>query len=277
MINQGINNIVADDDSVESIDFVINENSESIKKLAKELSAANREFTDDSKANSFEKEPPRSTSIKITSLPKEIQSIALGLDKNNDGDLSLGELAFAIDDLENKRRSNKNLKRTIAGFLVLVVAMIACIFAASLTAARLSKDFNVNSNSGLAIVKGPAEPVVMKTHSAIFYNDKVSIGELSNEDLGNLKEVILKGGDLKVIVKGYSRDPFDEEQKVIILVEGGTMTYDNAGIVAATGNAKMALEALYGTDIFEEDGRTRRLTGLTHSVKGGFDSISNKI
>jgi len=272
------NQFTTDDASVDSIDFVNNmENSESIQMLAKELSEAKTEdfmrksnhtngtnHSADLSEMTYENDKPtfkkkKAPSIRISMLPESIRETAMDLDKNQDGDLSLGELAFAIDDLDKKRRSNKSLKKTVAGFIVLMVAMVVCIFAASFTAYRLSKDFNVSPNTGLAMVKDATEPTLVKTHSALFLKEGVSIAELSNKELGNLKELVLHDGDLKVVVKGYSRDPFDADPKVVVLIEGGTITYDTLGIVEATGNAKLALEAVYGLDVFDESGR--RLNG----------------
>lgn len=211
----------------------------------------------------------KSTTICLSSLPESIRKTAMSLDRNQDGDLSVEEIAFALRELEKKRQSNKHLKKTVLGFVALLVAMVVCIFAASLTAARLSKDFDVSPTTGLVLAKGASAPTVLKTHTALFSSKNVSVGGLSNRDLGNLRVLALEAGDLRLVVKGYSRDPFDLEKKVVILIEGGTITYDAHGIVAATGNARLALEAIYGLDIFDEDGR--RLTGEdTLSWNAGF-------
>jgi hypothetical protein len=283
------NEFNTDDASIDSIDFVdTRETSESIQQLARELDEAKAEdfmrksslsnemkqisdiseMTDGYSKHSALKKNKRPPSIRISMLPDSIRETAMELDKNQDGDLSLGELAFAIDDLDKKQRSNKNLKRTIAGFIVLMVAMVVCIFAASITAARLSKDFNVDPNTGMSLVKDASEPTVVKTHSALFLKEGIQIAELSNKELGNLKQIVLEDGDLRFVVKGYSRDPFDAEKKVIVLIEGGTITYDTDGILEATGNAKLALEALYGLDIFDDEGR--RLAGLVGIGEGYF-------
>jgi len=266
-----------DDNSVDSIDFVNendNEQSDTLKELARELNEADNNhqnhnpnaFLDVSEMSvpgpardrPVGRQPAsmrKGMSIRLSSLPESIRETAMTLDRNQDGDLSVGEIAFALKDLENKRKSNKWMKKTVMGFIALLLAMVVCIFAASLTAARLSKDFDVSQETGLAIAKGSAVPSVVKTHTALFRSENVSIGGLSNKDLGNLRVLSLNNGDLRLVVKGYSRDPFDLEKKVILLIEGGTITYDAHGIVAATGNARLALEAIYGLDVFDADGR----------------------
>lgn len=274
-----------DDNSVDSIDFVNNDTeADGLQQLAKELDEADQEalqqhqhnpnaFLDvsemtipgqyqarDRPVGRLPATLKKTSSIRMSALPENIRETALniGLDRNQDGDISVGEIAFALRDLENKRKSNSWMKKTVLGFIVLIVAMVVCIFAASLTAARLSKDFDVSPATGLALAKNAEEPTVMKTHSATVRREGLSIAELSNKELGLLEEVVLEDGDLRFVVKGYSRDPFDAEKKVILLIEGGTVTYDEEGILEATGNAKLALEAVYGLDAFDEEGRRGR-------------------
>ena len=257
------------DASVDSIDFVYNENSESIKELKQELNKASpddlverpvvatmrRSVASDVSTRSM----TQKSSVRVSSLPMEVQNRARELDHNEDGMLSVGDLGIAIHELAKRERSIKSLKRMVLGFIILVVVMTGCIFAASITAARLSKDFVVDSNNGLALVKDTKNQTVMKTRSADNQRDNVSIAELSNEDLGNLKHIILKNGDLRLKVKGYSRDPFHKDNKVVILIEGGTITYDTEGIFQASGNAQRALEVVYGLNSFDEQGYSRLL------------------
>jgi hypothetical protein len=277
-----------DDNSVDSIDFVNNDTeTDGLQQLAKELDEADQEALQQNQQNQHNpnafldvsemtipgqyqaRDRPvgrlpatlkKTSSIRMSALPEDIRETAMniGLDRNQDGDLSVGEIAFALRDLENKRKSNSWMKKTVLGFIVLLVAMVVCIFAASLTAARLSKDFDVSPATGLALAKNAKEPTVMKTHSARVRKEGLSIAELSNKELGLLEEVVLEDGDLRFVVKGYSRDPFDAEKKVILLIEGGTVTYDEEGILEATGNAKLALEAVYGLDAFDDEGRRGR-------------------
>jgi len=207
------------------------------------------------------KEPESNrASILMSAFPDHIKNtvMAMDLDRDNDGELSIGEFVAAFDDLEKKRRSNKNLTRTVIGMVIAMILLIICIFAASLTAARLSKNFVVNPITGFASVPGAESSAVMKTTQALYTIDNVTIGELSTSDLGNLEELVLNSGDLKFIVKGYSRDPFGD--KTIIFVEGGSIVYDPSGIIEAFGNAKIALQATFGMDAFEDEGSGRFLS-----------------
>merc|ERR1712029_684864 len=80
------------------------------------------------------------------------------------------------------------------------------------------------------------------------YKDNKNIGTMTNTELDNLKEIIMLDGSLKFQIKGYSRryeksknDNIDGE--VMLLVEGGTITYDTAGLISdATGDAKVLLD-----------------------------------
>jgi len=243
-----------DDDSIVEFD-------DGIRELTKEINS----LTDDDLVTSERRVsfggPKKSNraSVRMSAFPDDIKNTAMkmDLDRNNDGELSIGDFVAAFDDLEQKRRSNKTLTRTIFGMVIAMILLIVCIFAASLTAARLSKNFVVNPITGLAMVSGSESPAVMKTTQALYSIDNVTIGELSTSELGNLEQLVLNSGDLKFIVKGYSRDPFGD--KTIILVEGGSIVYDPSGIIEAFGNAKIALQATFGMDAFEDEGSGRFL------------------
>jgi hypothetical protein len=187
----------------------------------------------------------RNTTIRLEDIPEPIRSEALKLDKNNDGDLSLGELAMAIDSLYKNRRTNKGLRKTILAFIVLTILLIAGIFGATIAGAILSKDFVVNPD-GFATVKN--SNALMQTTEAIKHNYGVNIGKMSNEELSTLEYITINKENLKFYVKGHARDRVLD--RVMILVEGGTVTYDNRFIVDATGDAKRMLENAMGLDEF---------------------------
>jgi len=165
------------------------------------------------------------------------------------GELGPREVAAAITKLEKKGELNRNLKKTITAFVALTFVMIAAIFASSITAARLSQEMTINPENGFAYAKG-SDISVMKTGEAIEYSDETSVGEMSNEELINLKELILLEGDLRFVVKGHARDSVNDT--VVLIVEGGTITFGRDHLVSSTGSAKMVFEAIYGEDAHVE-------------------------
>ena len=216
-------------------------------------------------------------SIRISMLPKHVQHMASKLDLNGDGELDQHEFAHAVDHLDNTEKENKNLHRIVAAFAILSVLLIACIFGATITAARLSKDVNVNPTNGFAYVKGSTTEV-MKTEDAVIYSNSMGVAEMPNGNLIVLKEVILAEGDVRFMVKGHARDMLTGN--VLLLVDGGTLTYDSNGIVDASGVARTLLEAAFGSDAFDgedwddSEGR-RRLDsgcGLAETVSSGCPS-----
>merc|ERR1719389_302343 len=104
----------------------------------------------------------------------------------------------------------------------------------------------------------------MKTGQALEWTGP-NIGQLSNDDLTELEDIVFSEGDISFKVKGHARDiPGNTVQ---ILVEGGTILYDQDGIVDATGDAKLLLERRYGQDIFVpgSDGNRRLQSDLLPS------------
>jgi len=192
-----------------------------------------------------------SSNIRISSLPQQIREFASKLDIDGDGDLNHSDVAMALYHLETKKKENKNLRNIIVVFSVLSVLLVACIFGASMTAARLSQEVHVNAANGFAYVKGSGE--VMKTERAMVW-EQGGIAELPTKTLNRLAEIVLAEGDVRFKIKGSarSRDPLNDS--VILLVEGGTLTWDRVeGLVDATGHAKTLLENTFGKDAFEVD------------------------
>jgi len=193
------------------------------------------------------------TSIRVSALPPDVRASANKLDKNRDGALGPSSMAFAIQDMDKNKETNRNLKKTIAVFVFLLVLLIGCIFASSITAANISKDINVSSDDGFAYVKGSESNQVMKTGEALVTIQGTAIGLLSDDELLQLSQLVLKGGGLKFTVYGFSRS-----DTVTLQVIGGTITYDDIGIIDATGYARALLEHSHGPfDAAGIDGRRR--------------------
>jgi len=229
------------------------------------------------------------SSIRVSSLPINIQESAVKLDRSGDGALTPSDVGFALQNLDTHKKENKNLKMALAAFCFLTVLLVGCIFAASITAARLSKDITVSPETGFAYVKGSKNHEVMKTSEAIVYTTGTDVAAFSNAELLALSTLVLDSGRVKFTVYGFSRGDDNDPSTVdtvVLQVIGGTITYDAAGIMDATGDAKALLEYHYGS--FEEDNNNnnnnnpdipnrRRLArnncdldGLSGSSSGGF-------
>merc|ERR1711935_416386 len=83
-----------------------------------------------------------------------------------------------------------------------------------------------------------------KTSEAVDFEKGINVGRMSDEQLRNLKEILLEEGSLRFVIKGHARDALNDY--VILLVEGGTLSFDDEGIVDARGEAKYILETVYG-------------------------------
>jgi len=189
----------------------------------------------------FETGVNKKASIRVSALPQYIRASAEKI-ATEDGDIGISEVATVLSDVDRKTRTNTLLRRLIAGFAICSILLVAGVFGASITAARLSQDIAVDHTSGFAYVKG-SNSEVMKTAEAINYSESDSIGLMSNTALSRLREIILADGDIRFSVKGHARNANDD---VILLVEGGTITFNDEGIVDVRGDAKFILEAVYG-------------------------------
>lgn len=190
------------------------------------------------------------SSIRVSSLPKDLQQSASMMVVDNSGELGPREIGDAITSLQKKATQNRNLKKTIVAFVVVVAFMIGAVFAVTITAARLSQVMTVNPENGFAYTKGSTNKAVLKTSPAIEFTQGTLVGEMSNKELRSLREIILMEGNLRFVVKGHSRDIINDT--VLLIVEGGTITYDRDHLVSSTGNAKMIFEAIFGADAHVE-------------------------
>lgn len=200
--------------------------------------------------------------IRISSLPSQIRASAMMVDSDNDGALNHGDMKLALHHLDSREKENRNLKVIIVGFCFLTVLLVACIFGASVAAVRLSQEVSINPSNGFAYVKGTEETEIMKTEEAIVWTTG-GVLELSIDELNKLTELIMADGDVRFKVKGSARDVSTDT--VIVLVEGGTITFGAEGLNDASGYAKTLLESVLGEGAFEyasgDDERRRSLLG----------------
>ena len=219
-----------------------------------------------SKNNSKRKD---SGGFRVSSLPAGLRdSVAkMKLDKNGDGELDNEEIGQVVDNLAATHKVNKTLKMMVLGLCVFAVLLVACVFGASIAAARLSKDTDVDSLTGIMYAKSSnsdeARSTIMKTEAVVFQSVSVSsttIMEKSNTQLKDLKEIFLADNDVKFQIKGYARAK--DNTYITLLVEGGTIVFDINGLASATGNAKILLDSAFG----EQEGGRRYLASASASA-----------
>lgn len=184
--------------------------------------------------------------IDVNALPSNLRTAVdeLNLDRDGDGRLDTQEIIMAVEHLAAKTKANTSLKKIVWLLCGFSVFLVAALFGASIAAARLAKDTEVDPLSGIAYAKGSAHSI-MKTEEAKFVHD-IRVAKLSNKELDGLKGIIMTSGDVKFQVKGYARSGTINGNQVMILVEGGTITYDTEGIMDASGDAERLLTFAYG-------------------------------
>lgn len=172
-------------------------------------------------------------------------------DEDGDGVIDTNEFIAAVNALQSSRSSNQQLRRIIIILVIFTFLLIGAMFGVSIAAARLAQDATIDSNG---VLHAKHTGSVVSTKEAIQWSDKTLIADMNQQELAHLKTLVFLDGDLKFDVKGYARTT--DNTQVILLVEGGTMTWDKGGIVSATGNALDLL--VIGFDI-TESGRKRQL------------------
>jgi len=178
--------------------------------------------------------------ILISNLPDDIQALIqkMNLDKDGDGTINAAEMSMVLNDYRGTKKDNKNLRYSVVGLVVGCILLIGCVFGASITAARLSKDTSVDPVSGVMYSKGVETTV--KTEPVEIRENGVTIVDLTDKELKVLKHVILDGGSIEFAVRGYAR-VVENNQVALIVDGGGTLLYGEEGLVNATGVADTVL------------------------------------
>jgi len=196
--------------------------------------------------------------IRISDLSHSVRKSvkALELDSDGDGQLDTDDILYAMQQLTTQTKTHAKLKQIIVGLCTFLMFLSMSIVASSMTAVRLVQETEIDPVSGIMYVKqgrrgGTAHHrsrTIMKTEAVKIYSNTTSVAQMTNEELDTLKAILPGNGDVKFQVKGYARNNKNDE--VQVLVEGGTLTYDSAGIRDATGTAKVLLTFAYG-DVFD--------------------------
>lgn len=197
------------------------------------------------------------TSCRVSQMPKVVRDGSLAV-KVADGDGNL-DLDAVMDVLMDTRKNNKFLTKIICGLVAFVFVLVAAIFGVSIAAAKIAQDTNIDPITGFVTAKNGGvdgrPPPVMKTSEALrIEKGAVSVNEYTTDKLSALKKIDMNNGTLSFHVKGYSKGA----NVTMLLVEGGTLTFDDTGLIDATGND---LHLLFMNGVYHEDSSEQHDSG----------------
>merc|ERR1712160_185702 len=144
---------------------------------------------------------------------------------------------------------------------VIVLACCVATMMGSIVGAEQAKDTMINEQ-GDYVSKFTGAPI--ETREALQDTRSKGFAEMSNDELADLKYISSGENTLHVAVKGHVRNV---DSSVTLLVEGGTLTFNNAGYFSSTGETGALLEATLG-DFSNENTDGRRLASGRGSGSG---------
>jgi len=147
-----------------------------------------------------------------------------------DSEGNLDEKA-AVAALSQTHNTNKYLWTGSCVLIGVVFLLIAANIGISVAVARLTRQLNVDPVTGMAIIPG-SDNVVMKTSTALYIDEDVSVHTVSVDFLLALKTIELNDGNISFDVKGFAR----MSDETIFLVEGGSLIFDINGLKNVTGD-----------------------------------------
>lgn len=213
--------------------------------------------------------------IRVSRMATDVQGAVekLNLDVDGDGSIDGTELEILIRRLSllDSQKDNSLLRNLVAILVLFLLLMTGCVFGASITAARLSKDTSVDPLSGIMYAKGSDSPI--QTEPVAIRKNGVTVNQMTTNELDVLNEIILDNGSIKFHVKGYAKSL--EKNQVALIVEGGSLIYGEEGLVAATGMAETMFNLVYPDDaVSVEEGVRRTLRELNRDERNQPDTIS---
>merc|ERR1712160_99685 len=135
---------------------------------------------------------------------------------------------------------------------VIVLACCVATMMGSIVGAEQAKDTMINEQ-GDYVSKFTGAPI--ETREALQDTRSKGFAEMSNDELADLKYISSGENTLHVAVKGHVRNV---DSSVTLLVEGGTLTFNNAGYFSSTGETGALLEATFDGGV-NTDGRRLRV------------------
>ena len=150
----------------------------------------------------------------------------------------------AVDALLETRESNKFLTKVIIGLVVYSFLLTATIFGVSIAAAEIAKDTKIDPSTGFVYAKHGQDSPIMRTAEAIVSNKPNSIHGLTTGDLADLLTVAFQDGSIMFHVKGFS----STEEKTMLLVEGGALTFNDTGLVDVIGDSVSLIFDAFSVD-----------------------------
>ena len=174
------------------------------------------------------------------------------MDINGEGAVSA---QYAVKLATENSALHAELKKLNTRQLIMYVIVLACCVAtmvSSIVGAEQAKDTMINEQ-GDYVSKFTGAPI--ETREALQDTRSKGFAEMNNDELADLKYISSEENTLHVAVKGHVRNV---DSSVTLLVEGGTLTFNNAGYFSSTGETGALLEAALG-DFSNENTDGRRL------------------
>mmetsp|Transcript_3617 Transcript_3617/g.3922 ORF Transcript_3617/g.3922 Transcript_3617/m.3922 type:complete len:224 (+) Transcript_3617:84-755(+) len=198
--------------------------------------------------------------IRVSEMTPQLQDQVekLGIDQDCDGKITMEEMESLIESYLDTKKDNKFLRHLVTVLVIFSFLLTGCVFGASITAARLSKETSVDLGSGIMFAKDSDRPI--QTEPVAILIEGVTINEMKVNELDALYEIRLDNGLIKFQVKGYANSL--EKNQVTLIVEGGTLIFGNDGLVSVTGTAETMFNFVSSVS---EEGRK----SIRHLQQGG--------
>jgi len=178
-----------------------------------------------------------------------------------------GKGAVSADFAVKLATENSNFLRQIQKLNTRQLIMYAIVFTccvatitSSIVGAERAKDTMIN-DQGDFVSKFNGAPVA--TSEALQDIGSIGFTEMTNDKLADLKYISFGENTVHLAVKGHLRN---KDSSVTLLIEGGTLTFDNEELISSTGETGALLETALGYSLIENAGERRLASGRSDNV-----------
>ena len=169
--------------------------------------------------------------IDLASCDEATREILKDFDFDKNGFISKDEVTMGANLFQKSLKENEQFKKMILclilGYVVFCLTLGGLIYGI----VKANEQVRVDPLTGITTTTGGGDAVIMKTAPALVVRKDTSVHNVTIADLNALEKIVFFDGTISFNVMGFAR----KEDETVILVQGGSLTFNMDGLFNHTG------------------------------------------